>query len=114
MLFGSRASAAIGAAVSEQPPALVLNSLAFSKHDFECGEFRRGRGRSQLRDLLSPIRLLESYKSSAGCQIKAHREQAVTAEEVGGRGARGEPGGWLGREDQPVALHSSTETGGTG
>lgn len=56
MLFGRRASAALGTAVSEQPPALVLKSLAFSKHNFEYQEFRRGHGSSQLQDLLSPIR----------------------------------------------------------
>lgn len=44
-----------GAAVAERLPALVLESLAFSKHDFECREVRRGHGHSQLRGLCSPV-----------------------------------------------------------
>lgn len=118
MLFGRRAAqqsatGLLGIAVSEQPPALVLKSLAFSKHDFEYREFRRGHGRSQRWDLLSPIRWLENYKSSAGFQIKAHREQAATAERVGGHKAPVKPRGWLGQKDQPGAVRGSPETGGT-
>lgn len=41
--------------MAERLPALVLESLAFSKHDLECREVRRGHGRSQLRGLCSPV-----------------------------------------------------------